>query len=211
VARARVNVRPVSSGDLDALGPLWEDFLRSFDPGPTPGGASAVHRARARWESRGDDPSHRTVVAWDGDEPLGVAALSAVEIGPWSGTVVLVSLLHVRDGARRRGVGHALLVEALSFAERIGADQVAVDVPPHLRDANRYFARLGFGPVVTRRVATTTALRRRLLGEAAPQRGRLAGLRARARRGHTDAPAVTGPVTTPVAPPSPAPGVALDT
>lgn len=212
VTRAKIVVRPLAEADTTALAPLWADLERSYDPGPVPGGPALLQRARAHWESGDAADDRRTVVAFDGDEVVGMAAFSVVELGPWSGTVVLVSLLHVRDGARRRGVGHALLVEALAFADRIGADQVAVDVPPHLRDANRYFARLGFGPVVTRRVATTSALRRRLLPET-PARGRLAGLRARARRSARDVSHAATPEDvpldpTPAPPQAPVPSVA---
>jgi GNAT superfamily N-acetyltransferase len=75
---------------------------------------------------------------------------------------VLVSLLFVRTAARRRGVGQALLNEAVLLAEAAGTDEVAVSVPPQLREAHRFFARLGFSPVSTRRVTTASALRRRL-------------------------------------------------
>jgi hypothetical protein len=64
---------------------------------------------------------------------------------------------------RRRGAGRALVAAAMVFAEAQGTDTVAVDVHPDHRETNRYFARMGFVPAVTRRVAPLSLLRRSLL------------------------------------------------
>ena len=43
-----------------------------------------------------------------------------------------------------------------------GIDQIVVAVATNDRDANRYLARLGFAPLVVRRIANTAVLRRSL-------------------------------------------------
>jgi hypothetical protein len=48
----------------------------------------------------------------------------------------------------------------------VAADHVVTNVYPQLRDCNRFLARLGFAPVITRRVVALPALRRRLAIEA---------------------------------------------
>ena len=78
---------------------------------------------------------------------------------------VHVDYLHVRAGLRRRGVGKALLAAATAFAEEVGAEHVVASVLPQLRDTNRFYAQLGFGPVVVRRSVPVTILRRRLAAE----------------------------------------------
>jgi len=55
-----------------------------------------------------------------------------------------------------------LLSAAATYADRLGADQIACAVPAQGRDANRFFARLGFAPDVMQRVTTTSALHRKL-------------------------------------------------
>ncbi|MEZ5116866.1 MAG: GNAT family N-acetyltransferase [Candidatus Nanopelagicales bacterium] len=195
--RSAITVTRVCHESMDSLAPLWEDLRATVDSGVVPGGGAGLDRARARWLSAAEEPGRVVLVAWDGTDPVGVAALSVQEIGPWSAPTVVVGLLHVHSGARHRGVGRALLVEALAHADRIGTDQIAVDVPPHLRDAQRFYARLGFAPVVTRRVTGTAGLRRRLLGD--QQHSKLAGLRARATRRRRQAAGVPAPAVAPEA------------
>ena len=54
------------------------------------------------------------------------------------------------------------MAAAVAFAEEFGAEHVVVNVFPQLREANRFYARLGFCPLVVRRVASTAGLRRKL-------------------------------------------------
>ncbi len=78
-----------------------------------------------------------------------------------------IEQLWVSPGARRHGVAKALLAAVLAAAERAGCEHVVSNVPVTSRDANRFFARLGFGSVVTRRVVATGTLRRRIAPETA--------------------------------------------
>ena len=113
---------------------------------------------------------------------------------PLSGLIdapsVSVDQLYVVPESRRSGVAHALLSRAAGFAETLGCEQVATCVPAQAREANRFFARLGFSSYVVRRVTPTSALRRRLAG-VEPRAGldqvlsRRRSLRARAARGTT--------------------------
>lgn len=75
---------------------------------------------------------------------------------------VIVSHLVVELPQRRRGVGRALLAGVVRQAEERGVEQIVVSVTSGNRDANRYLARLGFSPLVVRRVAGTGVLRKTL-------------------------------------------------
>lgn len=75
---------------------------------------------------------------------------------------VSIEHLYVLDDVRRRGIGRALLARATVAADQVGAGQISTSVPAQGRDAQRFFARLGFSPFVVRRVAAVQALRRRL-------------------------------------------------
>jgi len=48
------------------------------------------------------------------------------------------------------------------LADQRGIEHIVASVVAGSRDANRYLARLGFAPLVVRRLATTTTLRRSL-------------------------------------------------
>lgn len=83
---------------------------------------------------------------------------------------VSIDMLYVDPEYRRLGVGRALLASASRYADRQGAEHLASLVPAQDRDANRFFARLGFVPETVRRVITSAALQRKLAGEPGPTR-----------------------------------------
>jgi ribosomal protein S18 acetylase RimI-like enzyme len=83
---------------------------------------------------------------------------SALDLVP----ALQVTQMIVRQSVRRRGVGRALLAAVVHVAEERGFERIVVAVTSNSREANRYFARLGFAPAVIQRAATTGALRRSL-------------------------------------------------
>ena len=74
--------------------------------------------------------------------------------------VVQIDYLHVRPAFHRRGVGRALVAAATAYAEEVGSEHVAVNVLPQVREANRFYAKIGFTPLVVRRVASVATPRR---------------------------------------------------
>jgi GNAT superfamily N-acetyltransferase len=157
----RPHVRPATVDDIPELVKLWDIFragnsrTRETNPGPVD--------PAAKFQALIDDANRRVAVAIVDDTIEGFAVMSVSTLGPLSDTRA-VQLTHVvvENGRRRRGVGQALVAAAAAFAEEVGAEHVAVSVYPHLREANRFYARLGFSPLVVRRVATVASLRRRL-------------------------------------------------
>lgn len=75
---------------------------------------------------------------------------------------VSIEQIFVAREARRSGAARALVIAAATYADRLGAEQIASSVPAQGREANRFFARLGFSSYVVRRVTTTSALHRKL-------------------------------------------------
>lgn len=103
------------------------------------------------------------LVATLDDEPAGVLLGRLVGPGPFTEAVVLnLEALYVRPDARRRGIGHALLVAAADAAGRAGADEVFASPLPGARGMHRFLARLGFAPAAAHRVVPTAVLQRRL-------------------------------------------------
>jgi ribosomal protein S18 acetylase RimI-like enzyme len=165
VSRIRVRVRTATVDDVDALLALLDGL---GDLGPVRGRAVARRGPdgfRVLCERLLADPEHRVVVATDETGTvIGAAVLGADTAG---GLVdppsVYVSHLVVAVEHRKRGAGRALVAAAAGYADELGVDSVVVGVAPNGRDANRFFARLGFAPLVMRRIAPVAALRRALV------------------------------------------------
>ena len=84
---------------------------------------------------------------------------------------VSIEAVYVAAGARRRGVGHALLGGVVEEARRVGATDVLAVPLPGARGMHRFLARLGFAPAAAHRVVSTEVLQRKLSADA-PQPGR---------------------------------------
>lgn len=188
--RANVLVRPPGTDDLPQLLSMWEELRASSGRQGPLAPAPSAERLRARLAECSDRPGVRAVVAELDGDVVGMATLEVRTLGPFVDTPVMqVDYLHVREGFHRKGVAHAMLAAAAGAAEEVGAEHVSVNVLPQSREANRFYARLGFAPLVVRRVVALPTLRRRLGLEpstAAERAGRLARrrvvLRARASR-----------------------------
>lgn len=162
MTRAAVTVREAGPDDVPALVALWEQLRREGPRRRTPA-ADPDGYAAARIGLALADPVSRIVVAVYEDEVIGMAQLSRTPPSLLNDSPsVELTAMCVADGHRRRGAGKALVSAAVLYADEHGAENVVVSVYPQHRDANRFYARLGFAPYVVRRVAGVTALRRRL-------------------------------------------------
>ncbi|WP_265446790.1 GNAT family N-acetyltransferase [Flexivirga meconopsidis] len=166
MARSAVQVARVSPGDEERFAALWVESRAAQ-------GLSADHAERTIREGRlrvsCQREDVRIYLATIDEEPVG---FTVVMHGPVSALnddiAVWIDLLWVKPGRRQRGVAKALLAMVASYAEHLGASDIVSCVPATSRDANRFFARLGFASVVTERTTTAAALRRRLAGSHHP-------------------------------------------
>lgn len=163
MSRPLVSVRRVSTANEPAFVCLWTQCL-------VDGGVSEEMAARAAAEGRVSTvlarPDVRGYLATADGEAVGFILMAQ---SPFSGLVdaptVTVDQLYVTKEARRGGVAKQLLGAATAYADSLGCEQVVSNVPVHDREANRFFARLGFSGQVVRRVVGTNVLRRRLSGD----------------------------------------------
>ena len=151
-----VTVRDVAHDDVVALLPLWEDIQRDH-PG------LSVDALLGRIELSLSDIGFKLFAAWDGDTALGIVCVGLTDVGVWTEVPgIQISGLHVRSSARHRGVARALLNAAVGCADKWGCASAVASVPPGDREANRFFARLGFGQTATHRMVEVSQLRKRV-------------------------------------------------
>jgi len=133
-------VRLAGPEDLAALGHLLHDFNREFEePAPAP----AVLAARlGRLLEHGDT---EVLVVGDGpDGPHGLAVLR-FRLALWTeGLECYLAELYVVPSRRGRGLGRALVEEALGQARRRGADTMDIGVDEPDLAARRLYESLGF-------------------------------------------------------------------
>lgn len=130
-----------------------------------------VRETAALAERLSDLIDNGTAAVLVAENDSGMVGMAVLTRAPLSSLVELPTLhmdyAMVTRRARRQGVGRALAAAAAAHAEAAGMEQLAVSVVPADREANRFYARLGFAPVVVRRVTQVAALRRKL---ATPER-----------------------------------------
>jgi N-acetylglutamate synthase-like GNAT family acetyltransferase len=121
-----------------------------------------------------EDPGHRVVLAVlpgspapagaeTGEVAVGLAVLGLDPLSLVLGNPqVTVDTFVVHREHRRCGAGVVLLAAAAAYAEQTGAAHVVAAVGGHEAERQRFFARMGFAPLNTRRIVTVEALTRSL-------------------------------------------------
>ncbi len=153
-----MHVRDATLEDVAALLEIWSTLSRAGDRAPTPQAEAAAAVARCAADS-----DQRLVVAVLEGQVVGAAQFFRAPISPIASEMgVHVAHLQVRDGARRHGVGRALMESAVCWAEEKDTEHVLAAASGASRDANRFMARLGLAQVAVVRAATVAALRQRM-------------------------------------------------
>jgi GNAT superfamily N-acetyltransferase len=137
--------------------------------GQGPGGAAAAGFRRLL-----ADPGHRVVLAVlpgpnahggqdAAEQPVGLAVLGTEPLSVVLGSPqVTIDWFVVHPDHRRRGTGVALLHAAAAYAAETGADHVVAAAGGHEAERQRFFARMGFAPLATRRIVGREQLRRQV-------------------------------------------------
>ena len=134
---AEVEVRPATEADVEAA---LDVFLEVVAEGRWLGTEAPVDRAERaeRWRASLADPHRVMLVAVDDGRVVGHLGLEMAGYG-------VASLgMAVAPASRGRGVGSALLAEAVATARRLGAHKVALQVWPHNAAALALYRRFGF-------------------------------------------------------------------
>jgi GNAT superfamily N-acetyltransferase len=163
VSRPQVHTRTATPADLPAMLALWDELREVGGRAERALNPLVTSDVRERLLEVLVDPMYRVVLACSDEAPAGMAVMGVVRPDPLSeAELIQVSHVVVSRLNRHRGIGHALLAAAAEFAAERHVDHLSVNVYPSLRDASRFYARLGFAPLVVRRIAPASILRRRL-------------------------------------------------
>lgn len=164
MSRQPLLLRQAVEADAEVVAACWSTSLRKGDED------EQVTDARNLIKLADDDPSTRVVIAEYDGEVAGACYLKATTVSPVNlEPVVQAAALYVIPAHRRHGVGHALMEQAVAFAEGLGIGLVSSAVPVNSRDTNRFFARLGLTQSACARVAPTVAVRGKL-GASSPRK-----------------------------------------
>lgn len=166
MARPSLEVRRGRADDLDDLLALLLTARDDATPGFRTMLAADPETLRQRLAGLlGGGTGSDLLVAWQDRRPVGFLLVRSGPVSPLSdGSAMHIDQLYVVADQRRHGVGRALISAVAGLAERAGADQVLCNVSPTARDTHRFFARLGFAPLMVRRAVPLATLRRRLAG-----------------------------------------------
>lgn len=160
MSRPAISVRRVSVDEERTFTELWLSSRVEAGVGPEVA-------ARAASEGRVANALHREDVraylATADGRAVGFAVAATSPFSSLTDTpCVTIDQLYVVPEARKHGVARQLMTAVTLYADSRGCDQIGCNVPAQHREANRFFARLGFSSQVVRRVASVAALRRRL-------------------------------------------------
>lgn len=160
--RPGVTTRPATPDDLDGLVALCLEARSELQVGSQLC-TDDPQRLRDQLVVLLASPGGTVLTGLLDDEVAGMLLARVIGPGPFSEVVALsLEALYVRGDARRRGLGHGLLVAAATLADEVGATEVYASPLPGARGMHRFLARIGFAPAAAHRVVTTSALQRRL-------------------------------------------------
>lgn len=152
-----MTLRCAQLDDAPVLVELWSEALRRAD------GQDQLADLELIIKGAAASPEQRLVVAEYDGELAGAVFLRLTTVTPVNLEPVVQAISpHVLPQYRRHGVGRMLMESAVTFAEELGVGHVATAAASGSRDANRFMARLGFGPQAVLRITTTHAVRGKL-------------------------------------------------
>jgi GNAT superfamily N-acetyltransferase len=173
-SRSRVITRTARAADLPAVLALVRQHRADAHAEDVLTGHTRLNAAASGFRRLLEDPGHRVVLAVlpgpnaaaggaTGEVAVGLAVLGLDPLSLVLGNPqVTVDTFVVHREHRRRGTGAVLLAAAAAYARENGAEHVVAAVGGHEAERQRFFARMGFAPLTTRRIVALDSLTRSL-------------------------------------------------
>jgi GNAT superfamily N-acetyltransferase len=173
-SRSRVVTRTARPDDLPAVLALVRQHRADAHAEDVLTGHTRLNAAASGFRRLLEDPGHRVVLAvlpgpnaaaggGTGEVTVGLAVLGLDPLSVVLGNPqVTVDTFVIHHDHRRRGAGTLLLAAAAAYAQETGAAHVVAAVGGHEAERQRFFARMGFAPLTTRRIVALESLVRSL-------------------------------------------------
>ena len=173
-SRSRVVTRTARVSDLPAVLTLVRQHRADAHAEDVLSGHTRLNAAASGFRRLLEDEAHRVVLAVlpgavapvggaGGEVAVGLAILGLDPLSLVLGNPqVTIDTFVVHREHRRRGAGAALLAAAAAYAEQTGSAHVVAAVGGHEPERQRFFARMGFAPLTTRRIVPVESLTRTL-------------------------------------------------
>ena len=173
-SRSRVVARTARAGDLPAVLALVRQHRADAHAEDVLTGHTRLNAAASGFRRLLEDPAHRVVLAvlpgpnaagggGSSEEAVGLAVLGLDPLSLVLGNPqVTIDTFVVHREHRRRGAGAVLLAAAAAYADEENAAHLVASVGGHEAERQRFFARMGFAPLTTRRIVTRETLLRSL-------------------------------------------------
>ena len=171
-SRSRVVTRTARATDLPAVLALVRQHRAEAHAEDVLSGHIRPSAAASGFRRLLEDDGHRVVLAvlpgppdgsGSGEVAVGLAVLGLDPLSLVLGNPqVTIDTFVVHREHRRRGTGMLLLAAAAAYAQESGADHVVAAVGGHEAERQRFFARMGFAPLSTRRIVSVESLTRSL-------------------------------------------------
>ncbi len=132
-----IRLRKARIGDL----PVLLDLLSTMDGEPPP----TLARARQIYRGMRRVPGYQTWLAISRNRPVGTFALLMLPLLTHNGARAgLLESVVVAPAARGKGVGRAMLAQAMRLCARAGCYKLALSSNLKRREAHRFYRSLGF-------------------------------------------------------------------
>lgn len=135
---------------LPALVALVDEMNNFYGTPPSPEDAQAIEEVLFGEEGGVEWDGVDVLVAWDGDEAVGLAAFSTLWPAEGVSTSLYLKELYIAERARRRGIATALMAELADVAAGRGCSRVEWTTDADNSDAQAFYERLGVDPVPTK-------------------------------------------------------------
>jgi len=147
-------IRAATHDDIDALVPLWHELeatqsrFRAY-----PVADDAEQRLLASFRAAVDAEDGDVLVAYDGDEPIGMALVHLEHPSRQSDELAAeLSRVVIRSDRRGTGLGKALIAAAESWARGRGVRTLVAAIFVANEPSRRFWTAIGFEPWVERMV-----------------------------------------------------------
>lgn len=144
--QTRVTIRPATAADQSAVIALMEQLFEA--PGRPPPGYTP-ERGRTGFRSAVEKPDADVLLAFDGDQLIGLASVYVDIISIRYGPRCWLQDLVVRNDQRRRGIGRMLLDAATDWARAHGCTHLELGSGSGRTDAHRFYLREGMTQSLT--------------------------------------------------------------